>query len=164
MSGAGTYAVEHGDLPQQDLQALDRSVLAHLAPRAATVETDLPVHEPGTWPAEVEAAAEQLRRHSDPGADPGTDPERYCYAVADVRTHPHLWDAFVLVAPHAYDAEVRDAHGTQIASLSDEGTLVLHLDDEQHQRLAALIGVHRLRLLDLSARRRWWVPWRRTDS
>ncbi|GAB3216286.1 hypothetical protein GCM10027586_07910 [Kineococcus gypseus] len=159
MSGAGTYAIEHGDLTQQDLQALDRSVLAHLAPRAATVETDLPEHEPGTWPADVEAAADLLRRHSDPQAEPG----RYCYAAADVRTHPHLWDAFVLVAPHAYDAEVRDAHGTEIASLSDEGTLVLHLDGEQHERLAALIGAHRLRLLDLPARRRW-APWRRAES
>ncbi|WP_337060810.1 hypothetical protein [Kineococcus sp. G2] len=160
MSGAGTYAIEHGDLSRQDAQVLDRAVLAHLAPLAATVETDLPVHEPGTWPADVEAAAELLRRHSDPDADQ----DSYCHAAADVRTHPHLWDAFVLVAPHAYDAEVRDAHGSEIASLSDEGTLVLRLDDEQHARLTALVGAHRLRLLDLPARRRWWAPRRRTDG
>lgn len=160
MSRTRTYAIDHGDLPQQDVQALDRAVLAHLAPRAATVETDLPVHEPGTWPADVETAATLLRQRSNPEADP----DEYCYAAADVRAHPDLWDAFVLVAPHAYDAEVRDADGEEIASLSDEGTLVVHLDDEQHQDLATLLGAHRLRLLGSPGRRRRRAPWRGTDS
>ncbi|WP_432524281.1 hypothetical protein [Kineococcus sp. SYSU DK006] len=44
-----------------------------------------------------------------------------------MRAHRDLWDAFVLVAPHAYDAEVRDADGDEIASLSYESTLVVHL-------------------------------------
>lgn len=160
MSDTGAYAVEHADLPQHDVHALDRAVLAHLAPRAATVETDLPTHEPGSWPPEVETAAELLRRHSDPDASP----DRYCYAAADVRRYPHLWDAFVLVAPHAYDAEVRDADGTEIASLSDEGTLVLHLSAEQREHLVTTIGAHRLRLLQSSSSRRWWAPWRRART
>lgn len=66
------------------------------------------------------------------------------------------------MAPHAYDGEVRNADGTEIASLSDEGTLVVQLDSEQYEHLAGDIGVHRLRLLSSSARRRW-TPWRRTD-
>lgn len=151
MSRTGTYAIDHEDLPQQDVQTLNRAVLAYLAPHAATVETDLPVHEPGTWPADVEAAAQLLRQHGDPAADP----DDYRYAAADVRTHQHLWDAFVLVAPHAYDAEVRDEAGEEIASLSDEGTLVVHLDDEQHEDLATLIGAHRLHRLDSLRRRQW---------
>jgi hypothetical protein len=159
MSSTGTYAVEHGDLSQPDVQALVRLVLSHLAPRAATVETDLPMHDPGAWHADVEDAAELLRRHSDPEADPN----RYCYAAADVRTHPHLWDAFVLVAPHTYDAEVRGADGAEIASLSDEGTLLVHLDSEQHEHLAATVGAHRLRLKGSSTRRRR-APGRRTSS
>ena len=107
MSRTRTYAIEHSDLSQQAVQALDRAVLARLAPRATTVETDLPLHEAGSWPADVEAAAPLRLQHSNPKAVP----DEYCYSAADVRTHRDLWDAVVLVAPYASDAEVRETKG-----------------------------------------------------
>ncbi|MEW1959209.1 hypothetical protein [Kineococcus sp. NPDC059986] len=157
---AAPYAVEHDDLPRDDVEALVRSVLGYLAPRAAVVETDLPAHEPGTWAPDVEATAGLLRRHSH--VDP--DPRRYEYATAVVAADPRLWNAFVLVAPHAYDAEVRDVDGGEVASLSDEGSLVVHLNAEQHEHLAAVTGAHRLRLLGSPTPRRQRRWWRRLDT
>ncbi|WP_104432536.1 hypothetical protein [Kineococcus xinjiangensis] len=62
MSAGTDYVVDDEGLSDDRAKAVVRAALAALACDAAEVETDLPGHDAGAWPAPVEAAAEALRR------------------------------------------------------------------------------------------------------
>ncbi|MFB9377596.1 hypothetical protein ACFFKU_14005 [Kineococcus gynurae] len=76
----------------------------------------------------------------------------------DLVRYPGLWEAFLLVAPYAYDAQALDAGGAEVLHLSDAGDLRVVLAPQERREVEALIGAHRL--VPVEPRRPWWVRWR----
>lgn len=111
-------------------------VLHELEETVKQFETDVPWTEQDEWPEATRAAAAALLA----AAGRAVDTTSY-QATGMVQRDDEVWDAFCLVAGHAYDASAWSSTRAQpLVSLSDSGTvLVVHVDEAERQRLELAI-------------------------
>lgn len=122
------FAVDTTGLDRDFELAMTRAVLEHFADQVYRFECDIPWTQVDRWPIEVREAAKILASRSEHkrSKDKG-------YAQTGILTpESGVWEAFVALAPFAYDATVWLESGGDIG-LSDEtsGGPVVFLNEQE---------------------------------
>lgn len=117
-----------------------RGALTFVRDVVTTAETDIPWHQRHRWPAEVQSAAEFLR---DRFVADSQRTDGYLQTGVQAVTDLATCEAFLTFAPFAYDSTFW-ADGSEVASVNDEGYLVVALTDSERAELEDALGQGRV--------------------
>ncbi|TCO47925.1 hypothetical protein EV646_105485 [Kribbella antiqua] len=131
------YVVDTGDRGDSERIYACRLVLSVTAEDVASFETDIPLASAWNWPGDVREAAAFLSSLKDPSRGEDALYRR----TGRVPKTDRAWEAFVIVAPYAYDASAWSDDTQQIAALSDTAeSIVAALTPDQTSVVGRAIG------------------------
>ena len=139
------YVVDFDGMSSSDASRCARDVLEVLAADIAKAETDIPWDERESWPEEVVLAACRLRDRFVPLGERG---EVYMRTGVQRVMDDKVLADYLVVAPHAYDAQFWREDFAEVASLADEGqSFVAWLTEKQRASVVARVGNDRVVVL-----------------
>jgi len=124
-------SVDTASLTHEQRVIACRAALGQVRPDADRLQTDVPWGQSESWPDDVRAAATVFR---DPARGYGSS--GWVTPVSD-----RQWDAYLLLAPYAYNSDVWTSGMTPLADVNDEGSVIaVRLPEDRieafHQALA----------------------------
>jgi hypothetical protein len=153
------YVIDFDGMSPADASRSCRDALEVLAAEIGRAETDIPWAERESWPEEVVLAACRLRDRFVPLGERG---EVYMRTGVQRVMDDGVLADYLLVAPHAYDAQFWREDFAEVASLADESqSFVAWLTEEHRASVVARVGHDRVvrlaewRAAHRSAWRRW---------
>lgn len=138
VKGRSQYLVDETRLEGMDLVQACRHVLTAVSADIASFECDIPWSQVKEWPAEVQAAAENLASLGKRGGGPD---DEYGRTGVVSSWEADQWAAFVSFVPYAFDATCWDKDFHTVVSIADTAhSIVAYLTSDVAEDLNSLLG------------------------